>query len=482
MKKYCILAFVATLFLVGCNSYLDVKPKGFTIPELLNDYQLLINDLSLIRASPAYPDYLSDHVQAGDPVDVNKSTSFESLPTVKKRLYMFEHGAIFEDGQYDPYWEAAYSHIFTYNVVINNVLNAIDGKESERKRVWAEAKIGRAFEYLTLVNIYAKHYEPATASTDLGVPMVLSENINEPYERVSVAKIYELVEADLNDALPHLASSSAHKFQALKTVGFAFLSRMNLYKGNYAAALTNAKEAIKLNEYLEDYNQYTTKLKTTWGRVHLVGDEDVPFPDVRENKETIWGRLGTSTYGAMNAEVYASASLLDTYKKSLPAGATDMRLKLFFCADSASFGANVVRFPGRTLFAPYVEMNTGFNTPELYLIIAECEARQGSVDQALSWLNKLRDKRIKNNVHVAGLSKEKAIEMVLDERRREIPYTASTRLIDMKRLAISKDLTGNVTHKLGDQSFSMPVSDNRLILPVPPKVLSLNPSIPQYER
>ena len=219
MKKYCILAFMATLFLVGCNSYLDVKPKGFTIPELLNDYQLLINDLSLIRASPAYPDYLSDHVQAGDPVDVNKSTSFESLPTVKKRLYMFEHGAIFEDGQYDPYWEAAYSHIFTYNVVINNVLNAIDGKESERKRVWAEAKIGRAFEYLTLVNIYAKHYDPATASTDLGVPLVLSENINEPYERVSVAKIYELVEADLNDALPYLASSSAHKFQALKTVG-----------------------------------------------------------------------------------------------------------------------------------------------------------------------------------------------------------------------------------------------------------------------
>ena len=85
-------------------------------------------------------------------------------------------------------------------------------------------------------------------------------------------------------------------------------------------------------------------------------------------------------------------------------------------------------------------------------------------------------------MHVTGLSKEKAIEMVLDERRREIPYTASTRLIDMKRLAISKDLTGNVTHKLGDQSFSMPVSDNRMILPVPPKVLSLNPSIPQYER
>src|SRR5690606_29001191 len=123
MKKILFMAGLASLILLGCDSFLDVKPKGFTIPELLNDYKQLLNDQGLIRASPAYPDYLSDNVQSGDPTDVNRSASFDSYPTVKKRLYTFEHGAIFEDGQYDPYWESAYSHIFTYNVVINNVLS-----------------------------------------------------------------------------------------------------------------------------------------------------------------------------------------------------------------------------------------------------------------------------------------------------------------------------------------------------------------------
>lgn len=476
------MAGLASLILLGCDSFLDVKPKGFTIPELLNDYKQLLNDQGLIRASPAYPDYLSDNVQSGDPTDVNRSASFDSYPTVKKRLYTFEHGAIFEDGQYDPYWESAYSHIFTYNVVINNVLSAKDGKEEEKKRVWAEAKIGRAFEYLTLVNIYAKHYDAKTAASDLGVPLVLSEDINKSYERVSVAQIYELVETDLQEALPHLASSSAHRFQPLKTVGFAFLSRMNLYKGNYGEALTNAREALKLNEYLEDYKLYTTKDKTTWGRVCLITDEDVPFPDVRESNETVWGRLGTSSYGALNAEVYASADLKNVYSKNLPNGAKDMRYELFFCQDSASFGANVTRFPGRTLWAPYVEMNTGFSTPELYLTIAECEARVGSTAQALSWINKLRDMRIKNNSPIANLSKDETLKLVLDERRREMPYTASTRLIDLKRLATSGDLNKNIIHVLSGKEMSMPSNDPRMILPVAPKALSLNPNMPQYER
>lgn len=482
MKKILFSVILTIFILTGCESYLDVKPKGFTIPELLNDYVQLLNDQSLIRASPAYPDYISDHVRSGDRIDVNGAASFENLPSVKKRLYTFEHGAIFEDGQGDVYWETAYNHVFTYNVIINNVLTAKDGSETEKRRVWAEAKIGRAFEYLTLVNIYAKHYDPNSADGDLGVPLVLSEDINESYERVSVQRIYDLIEADLTEALPHLANNSSHKFQPLKSVGFAFLSRMYLYKGMYQEALENAIEALKLNSYLEDYNLYTTKPQTTWGRICLKTDIDVPFPDARENEETVWGRLGTSSYGALNAEVYASQDLIDVYGKDLPATALDKRYELFFCQDEASFGAAVIRFPGRTLWAPYVDINTGFSTPELYLIAAECEARVGSKEEALKWIDNLRDMRIENNTALTAETNEAALRLVLEERQREMPYTVSTRVIDLKRLHVSGDLTKTIKHKLEEQEFTMESSDKRLILPVPPKVLSLNPTIPQYER
>lgn len=481
LKNITLFAFVL-LVLVGCDSYLDVKPKGFTIPELVNDYQQLINEQGLIRASPAYPDFLSDHVQSGDYEDAIRGASFNAYPTVKKRLYRFEHGAIFEEGSNDPYWSSAYNHIFTYNVIINNVLDAIDGSDAEKNRIWAEAKVGRAFEYLSLVNIYAKHYNQATASEDLGVPLVLSEDINTTYERATVQEIYDLVESDLSEALPHLASASSHKFQPLKSVGYAFLSRMYLYQGKYDLASENAEKALELNSYLEDYKVYTTKLKTTWGRVCLIEDEDVPFPDAKDNKETVWGRLGTSSMGALNAEVYASEDLVDVYGKDLPSGATDKRYDLFFLADSSSFGAAVEHFPGRVLYGPYVELNTGFSTPELYLTIAEAEVRSGSVDKGIEWLNQLRDSRIENNEHFSGVSKEKALELVLDERRRELPFTASNRLIDLKRLRVSGDLQKDIIHKLEEEEFKIDNADPRLILPVPPTVLSLNPNIPQYDR
>ncbi|SKB36745.1 SusD family protein [Sphingobacterium nematocida] len=481
MKKFFSLALVASIVFSGCNSYLDVKPKGFTIPELVGDFEQLLNNTSLLRTLPASFDFLADNIQSGKRTDEALATSFDSYSFMLRSLYTFEHGPVLEGGDSDSYWDAAYNHIFTYNVVINNVLNAPDGKDAEKKRLWAEAKIGRAFEYLSLVNIYAKHYNEATATTDLGVPLILVEDINQKYERVSVAKIYELVQTDLEDALPFLATSSSNKFQPLKTVGFAFLSRVALYKGDYAAALSNAKEALKLNAYLEDYSQFTTKLKTTWGRVHYKGDPSKPFPEIRFNNETVWGRMGASSYGSLNGQVYASSDLLATYKRDMK-GTKDMRYDLFFCRDSASFGGAVTHFPGRVLWGPYIDFNTGFSTPELYLIAAEAEARIGSTEEALKLLNTLRDKRIENNVHVSGLDKAATLAMVFDERRREMPYVGSTRLVDLKRLHTTGDLTKEIVHKVEDKEYRMSSGDPRMIIPISPKVLSLNPGMPQYER
>ena len=59
----------------------------------------------------------------------------------------------------------------------------------EKQALIAEAKVCRAFEYLSLVNVYAKHYDSVTANSDLGVPVILSEDINKVYRK----KVYKLV-------------------------------------------------------------------------------------------------------------------------------------------------------------------------------------------------------------------------------------------------------------------------------------------------
>lgn len=480
MKKIFITIIFAAVALSGCKKYLDIRPKGYSIPEFYDDYFKLLNDGALYNVSAAYPNFLTDDVQSGVAGDVNLSSDYSNYAPYKLKMYDFQHGALYNDGESDSFYEPAYGNIFVYNTVINNVEKVLDGTEAKRKQLKAEAQINRAFEYFNLVNAYAVHYDPATAATDLGVPLVLTENINAKYTRNTVAEVYELIKRDLEEALPNLALTAPHKYRPTKGVGYAFLSKLNLYMGNYAEALKNAEEALKLNGDLIDYRTYTTKTGTTWGRV--IDNAAVAFPKLKDNKENILARSSAASSSNIFTEVYASEDLLATYKLDLPNGAVDKRFSLFFLEDEANFGSKVISFKGRVLWGAYVEFNTGFSTPELYLIAAECEARVGSKDNALKYLDKLRNARIVGNVPLVAATNDDALKIALDERRREMPYSGTTRLVDLKRLNKDPRFAKTVTHKTETATFTLAPNDLRYVLPIPPKVLALNPGIPVYNR
>ena len=104
----------------------------------------------------------------------------------------------------------------------------------------------------------------------------------------------------------------------------------------------------------------------------------------------------------------------------------------FFCGEDRHMGRTDY-FYGETCYILYAYQNVGFSTVENMLIAAECEARVGSKDNAMSYVNKLRDNRIKNNVALTATDKDEAPHRI-DERRREFAFTGFHRLIDLKRL------------------------------------------------
>ncbi len=484
MIKQSIISIFAglTLLLTSCDKYLDVKPKGYTIPEKFTDYEKLMSNLSLSRAVSAYPNWLTDDVQTGIVNDVSKSARYNSYSAFKLRMYRFESGQIMDMGSQDSQWEPSYQHIYVYNTVINNIMDVKDASEKEKLRLRAEAQVGRAFEYMILVNLYAKHYDAATANSDLGVPLVLSEDINSTYERVSVAGIYDQIKKDLDAATPNLSEKVPNNFHPTQSVGFAFLSRMYLYMGDYQKALTNANEALKRNSSLVDYTQYANADGVTFGRVRHESDGS-RFPDADLNPESVWVRLGSSSNGSMNGEVYAPENLIETYGRNLPVGADDMRFRLFFCHGRSKFGSgSEVKFPGRVLWAPYVELNTGLSSPEVLLIAAECEARVGDKDKAVAHLDKLRKMRIKGVQPLVVATKDEALRITLDERRRELRFVGPSRIIDLKRLNKDPRFSKTVTHTNDTETWTLVPNDPKYILPVPPRVLEMNPGIPQYER
>lgn len=465
--------------LVGCDSFLDLKPKGYTIPENFDDYVKLTNNQSLYFGSYNFMNYLTDNMQLGDDSE-NSSMQLKNKSDNERNLYTFETGQVFTPGNTDYIYHNAYSQIYTYNAVINNVLKVTDATEREKNRLRAEAQVCRAFIYLNLVNVYAAHYDPATAETDLGVPMCLSEDISVKYKRVSVAETYRQIQKDLEEALPHLANVAAHPYNPVKSIGFSFMARMHLYMGNYQAAYDNALESLKLNDILLDLTKYKALKGKQWGRVVTDDELETPYPEPHQNKENLFVRF---VQGEFQRSTFVSIDLLNTFNNNLPNGASDKRRELFY-SDNEFYASPTkpVLFPGRTTFAPYVRLNCGLSNAEVYLIAAECAARLGKIDEAARYFNTLRDNRIKGNVHLTFADELSALKTILDERRREFAFYDYFRLIDLKRLNKDSRFAKTVVHENNGQRWELPANDLRYIMPIPQTVLDHNPNIPQYPR
>ena len=475
MKKILLLIYLFIAWgMQGCDDYLDIKPKGYTIPEYYDDYVLLMNGMPLYTTSDPLVNYLTDNTLLGDK-DGLEEIALKAKAEVQRNLYCFASGAIYLPGQADRFYESSYKNIFTYNVVINNIMEVTDANETQKLQLRGEALMGRAMEYLNLVNGYARHYNPVTAATDLGIPLVLSEEMNSSYTRVSVQEIYKQIEKDVQEAMSGFSDKTIDVFHANRIIGQAFLARMYLYMGNYDEALTNAKEVLKVHQELLDLKRF---ISTDGGWDHVKDMEGNIFPSKGENPEDIFYRMDATD---LSADLCASTELIDCYHRNLPENATDQRLALFFFKDHAVTW-KPMDFPGKYLWAAYHVQNVGFSVPEMMLIAAECEARIGSVENAMDYINRLRDFRIMNNRQLSVENKDKALMIVLDERRREMPFTGMTRYIDLKRLNLEKRFQKTITHKADGQTWILPPNDNRYILPIPPRVLEYNPEIPQYER
>lgn len=456
-KIYKLFIGICLLWMVSCDDYLNIKPKGVVIPEKCADYESLLNYAQLMKASDSYPNFLTDDVFLPNKDDLTGGYIALTLPN--KRLYTF-NSEVFGDGESDGLWEYSYNRIYTYNVIIDDVMRSTQATEGHKRQVRAEALMGRAFEYLTLVNAYSRHYDPATATTDPGVPLMLDKNINKKnLQRASVQAVYDQIKADLDEAALDLPKKPVlNAFRASKPVGYGMLARMYLYMGDYAKALENARISLEHNSALLNILPYKVK-----DRERFIGRIDVP--ERADNPENIYIRLAPAVFG-MSVATYGSEDLMALYDKK-----KDQRYLLYF---TRYLGGINTKYD---VWAPYIYANMAMATPEIYLIAAECEARMGSKDKAMEYINKLRDNRLFKNVPLAASSNKEALKIVLDERRRELTFLGCTRLIDLKRLNREPEFAKTVIHEVEGVQYKLAPNDPKYILPIPPTVLRFNPNM-----
>lgn len=242
MKKniYIIILGIAafgTSTLMSCNKYLDVLPKGVQLLETTRDYDLWLNNIDVEYSTSSQINQLDDK---------------KDLPTISASLNSAGEKIFTWQAQFSEtvpgtaeIWQTCYRPIYLFNTVIGNIDRAT-GPEQERKRLKAEALLGRAYEYLLLVNLYAKVYNPATADKDLAVPFVTSVDITDPTPgRSTVQEIYGHIISDITAALPDLPrDNSINRFRGSLAGAHGTLARAYLYMSNFPKAAEHAQLAL----------------------------------------------------------------------------------------------------------------------------------------------------------------------------------------------------------------------------------------------
>lgn len=401
MNRYIKIIMVVMMFSImgaSCKKFLDVKPRGEVLPEKLNDFELLLNGASLFKTYPSLLTFMTDDVYNTKPSTDKTSSTF---------AYYWNKDLDYETNSSPAIWGMLYNSIYTANVVILNALNTPGESMAKKQAVWAEALTYRADLYFTLLTVFAKAYNPATANTDPGIPLVSGIDITQVApQRSSVKACFDTIIENVTKAIPFLPVTNINKTRITKNVANAFLSRVYLYMGDYEKSKKYADEVLKSNPQLMDFNTIPVEMETYY-----------IYPVPEQNQEIIWHR--GSDIDNYSGGPYFSDELFALY------AADDLRSKIF-----------AVDFYGSGQYVYGVfSTSSGIFLSEVLFNKAEALARDNKVSDAMDIVNSIMEKRYKTGTYqpLTANTKEEALLIVLEERRKDLAFI-STRWLDMKRL------------------------------------------------
>ncbi|WP_158280814.1 RagB/SusD family nutrient uptake outer membrane protein, partial [Pararcticibacter amylolyticus] len=359
----------------------------------------------------------------------------------------------YAETQQDLGWNNLYKQIYVSNDVIDGVMDSRNGTDAEKKSISAEALVQRAAAYLSLVNQYAPIYDPATAESKDGVPLLLAPGLFQDLKRAKLKAVYDQIIKDANNAIEALPETPAFNTKPSKAAAYALLARTYLITRDFEKAAENAGKALAIQSTLNNLETYSTNASL--------------YPRKLADPETILSKTVAGFFEAkLNDELLA---LFDT---------RDLRYSMFTREDASVGGRRYskhnVTFEGR-----YV----GLSVPEMILTMAEYYARIGNADKVNELLNRLRSKRFKTADYtpLALTSSSDLLGEVIKERRRELMGTG-LRWFDQRRLSLDPAFAKDVVRVFNGQTYTLSPGSNRFVYPINDAILKLNPEIGQNPR
>lgn len=455
MKKYLIGVLAAGL-LAGCRSFVEIPQPNVRTFKYTTDFRYVLNNNTVVEPLYNLPILSGDDVEIADPTRQNTLFDYQANAYTWAAKY-------YADTQSDNDWERMYQGIYSYNEVLLGVLSSQGGTEAEKQRLYAEALVHRACAYFTLVNMYGKQYDAGTASTDPGVPLLLTPDLFAPLNRASVATVYAQVVNDLKYAASRLPALPDYNVRPAKVSAYALLARTMLHLRNFPAARAYADSALTLQSGLLDLKAYTAAPGTIPRRLL--------DPEVILSK--VW--TGQLTAISLSPDVL---SLL---------GTNDLRYTLFTNSRGGYGSQFSTAFTGRAYWRYTLNgesaTQVGPTVPEMMLIKAECLARAGDATGALALVNALRRNRFTaaSYAPLTAANAPEALKVVIDEKRREF-FGTGARWFDQRRLNADAAFATTRTRVFKGTTYTLDPAGPRYVYPIGDKYILLNSELTQNPR
>ncbi|WP_199117789.1 RagB/SusD family nutrient uptake outer membrane protein [Pedobacter sp. ASV28] len=454
MKRTVLTIFVI-ICLVSCKKqdrWLDVKSnKADIVPTTLTDFQALLdNDLIMNDNYPGLGILGSDNLFLA-------LNAWQSGNATERNSYLWASD-IFE-GASSADWSSQYQKVAYANIVLEGLEKVQDKTSIAYKTIRASALFYRAFAFYSLAALFSPPYNSANLAKP-GIVLRLGSDVNKTVPRSTVKETYDKIISDLNAALPDLPNLQTITTKPSKAVVYGLLGRIYLAMGDYPNAYINSNEALKLYSVLINFN--TLNAAATY-----------PFPTFQnKNAEVIFYATAVGYASFIASRIQVTPDIFNEYQIA------DLRRSLFY-------NANV----NGTFFRGYYSGRNGYifsgiATNELFLIRAEAAARTNRVQEAMTDLNNLLKTRWSSSstyLDLSATNETEALQHILRERRKEMPFTASLRWEDLRRLNTDQRFATVLTRQLNNQTYTLEANSVKYVYPIPNIEIRIN-GVEQNER
>lgn len=459
--KYYIISSALVLSLASCKKELEKLPQQDLAEEVVfNSPATALGALKGVYSTAQTFDFYGSLPQVIGDFMGNNVDFVGTFPTLQD---LNNFSGVSTNTNVSTMWQVHYQVITRANNVIGKI-NGVDGlSATEKAQYAAEAKFLRALAYFQLANFFAQPFQ-VSAGSNLAVPIVLDPfdgTIQYP-SRSTLNQVHAQIVQDLNEAIPALPPSytdaAETRGRATKGAAYALLSRLYLYREEWAKAESAARSTLAQGIYdtAPDYAFYSGNTS-----------EDV---FTIQNSAIDNGRTGSGGWAsyynpaalAGRGDATFSQDLINAYNTE----PTDKRFALKISGTAADGLPHLFtsKFPDA--------VNNSDNSPvirttEVYLNLAEALARQNTTPnaEAVTILNT----RIRNR---AGLlpkvvaTQQALIDALLIERRKELAFEGHSRMDLLRNRQPLR--TGNAA-----AAFGAP----KTILPVPQREIDNNPGL-----